>query len=427
MYRLILAAALAAQASFGATVYVAPGGNDSNPGTAAAPFRTIGKGVAAAKAGDTVQVRGGTYVEAVTINQSGTASAPIRLQAYPGETPVLDGQNKIPGQWYGLIYINGAYVEVSGFELKNSAQRGLVLYGHHGAARKMDVHDSRENGVLIEGDDCLVEDSRVWRNAMSNYNSAGGGMWSGGLNAARGADGIARNNVIRRNVVYGNWGEGLSTFEADGTVIEDNVIYDNFSVNLYVSDTRNALVQRNLIYNTVAAPLRNGNPASGITLADEVASKPRSYGNRIINNLLKDVPLCAFCWTGVAGSKLDGALIAHNTLVNGSLQVGPTAGNTRVVNNLPGAQVVGGASITPEYFRLKAPSPVTPIAEVPTDFFGTARPNPATAGAIEYASATVPPPVPEPVYPAFSINVYRAGAQVQQIPVAGDEIRIVPK
>lgn len=33
---------------------VAPGGNDSNPGTAAAPFRTIGKSVSAAKAGDTV-------------------------------------------------------------------------------------------------------------------------------------------------------------------------------------------------------------------------------------------------------------------------------------------------------------------------------------------------------------------------------------
>jgi len=427
MYRIILAAALAAQASFGATYVVAPGGNDSNPGSASAPFRTIGKGVAVARAGDIVQVRAGTYVESVTINQSGTAAAPIRIQAYPGETPVLDGQNKIPGQWYGLIYVNGAHVEVSGFELKNSAQRGLVLYGHHGSARRMDVHDSRENGVLIEGDDCLVEDSRVYRNALSNLNGAGGGMWSGGLNAARGADGIASRNVIRRNVVYGNWGEGLSTFEADGTVIEDNVIYDNFSVNLYVSDARNAVAQRNLIYNTAAAPLRNGNPASGITLADEVASKPRSYGNRIINNLLKDVPLCAFCWTGVAGSKLDGALIAHNTLVNGTLQVGQTAGNTRVVNNLTGAQVVGGTSISPEYFRLKERAQVAKIAEVPTDWFGTARPNPATAGAIEYAAATVPPPTPDPVYPAFSINIYRAGSQVQQVPVSGDEIRIIAK
>lgn len=423
MYRIILAAALAAQASFGATYVVAPGGNDSNPGSASAPFRTIGKSVAVAKAGDTVQVRGGTYVESVTINQSGTATAPIRLQAYPGETPVMDGQNKIPGQWYGLIYVNGAYIEVSGFELKNSAQRGLVLYGHHGSARRMDVHDSRENGVLIEGDDCLVEDSRVYRNALSNLNGAGGGMWSGGLNAARGADGIASRNVIRRNVVYGNWGEGISTFEADGTVIEDNIVYDNFSVNLYVSDTRNALVQRNLVYNTEAGPRRGGNLANGVALWDEVASKPRSSGNRIINNLVM-ASFGVHTWDNVPAFT-DNSLVAHNTVVGHGIGVGANGKGNRIVNNLPNAQVVGGASITPDYFRLKAAAPVTSIAEVPTDFFGTARPNPATAGAIEYTSATVPPP--EPVYPAFSINVYRAGTQVQQVPVSGDEIRIVPK
>lgn len=389
------------------TYIVAPDGDDAAAGTPSAPFRTVTKGVSVARAGDTVLVRAGTYHEAVTIEQSGTAEAPIRLQAYPAETPVLDGRNEIPGQWYGLVYVNGAHVEVSGFELKNSAQRGLVLYGPHGTARRMVVHDVRENGILVEGDDCLVEDSHVYRAALSNLHGAGGRDWAGGLNAARGADGIASRNVLRRNLVHDNWGEGLSTFESDGTVIEDNVVYDNFSVNLYVSDARNTLVQRNVVYNTAAAPLRNGRPAFGIRLTDEVAAKPRSSDNRIINNLLKDVSFCAFCWTHawnhVLWSTLDNALIAHNTLVNGSIAVGPTSGDTRVVNNLPNAAVIGsapavGSAISPDYFRPKAAEPVPILETVRADFFGTARPDPATAGAIEFAAAA-PPVTGDPAPP----------------------------
>ena len=87
--------------------------------------------------------------------------------------------------------------------------------------------------------------------------------------------------------------------------------------------------------------------------------------------------------------------------------------------------MVGGASITPEYFRLKSASPVAAIGEVPQDFFKATRPVSTTMGAIEFG--VVAPPPPEPVYPAFSVNVYQKGAQVQQVPVSGDEIRIVPK
>src|SRR5690606_37131334 len=76
-----------------ATYYVATWGSDGNPGSESAPFRTIGRGASAANAGDTVYVRGGTYVESVNITKSGNSSAPIRLHAYPGETPVMDGQS----------------------------------------------------------------------------------------------------------------------------------------------------------------------------------------------------------------------------------------------------------------------------------------------------------------------------------------------
>ena len=51
-----------------ASFYVSTTGNDSNPGTQAAPWRTIQHAADTARAGSTVNVRGGIYEELVSIN-----------------------------------------------------------------------------------------------------------------------------------------------------------------------------------------------------------------------------------------------------------------------------------------------------------------------------------------------------------------------
>ncbi|MFI8829649.1 DUF1565 domain-containing protein [Streptomyces afghaniensis] len=80
-----LASASAAPA--GSIYYVAPNGNDGAAGTQAAPWASIARAQAVAKAGDTVYFRGGTYtytransacssqtakVDAITLNRSGS-------------------------------------------------------------------------------------------------------------------------------------------------------------------------------------------------------------------------------------------------------------------------------------------------------------------------------------------------------------------
>ena len=71
-----------------ATYYVAPTGSNSNAGSSASPFLTLQAGVNAARAGDTIIVRDGTYGPTggagsmgVTINTEGSPSAPITLKA----------------------------------------------------------------------------------------------------------------------------------------------------------------------------------------------------------------------------------------------------------------------------------------------------------------------------------------------------------
>ncbi len=312
------------------TYYVANGGDDSQAGTVESPWQTLGRAARSVAACDTVVVRGGTYFEAVILDHSGAPGAPIRWMAYPGESPVLDGQNVLPvDTWHALIDVRGDYVDVSGFELKNSAQYGLYIGGQHNAVRDMNVHHSQLNGVTAAGDDNLVEGSRVWQNSLMNFLSAGNGSWGAGLTAARDpVNGITDGATLRRNVVYQNWGEGLSTFEADGTRIEDNVVYDNMHVNLYVSDASRALVQRNLVYSTPDSVTLFGRPSQGIALSNETARNPL---NRItiVNNVVYGTAAPFVYFVDRGPNAVEHALIAHNTLVNA--QAGPGSDGITVV------------------------------------------------------------------------------------------------
>lgn len=91
-----------------ASYYVSPTGSDTNPGTVTAPFLTITKArdvvrtVNSNMTGDIyVYLRGGTYSISNTIafgtQDSGTGGHRIYYQAYPGETPVLNGATKVVG------------------------------------------------------------------------------------------------------------------------------------------------------------------------------------------------------------------------------------------------------------------------------------------------------------------------------------------
>src|ERR1700722_19513014 len=69
--------------------YVSTTGNDSNPGTQSAPWRTVQHASDTVRAGSTVNVRGGVYEELVTIRTSGNATdGYITFRSYPGETAI---------------------------------------------------------------------------------------------------------------------------------------------------------------------------------------------------------------------------------------------------------------------------------------------------------------------------------------------------
>jgi hypothetical protein len=102
-----LAMAFASRA-LAATLFVAPQGEDANPGTQSRPLRTFA--VAQEKARRlrarspvTVWFRGGTYylpqTLVLTAADSGTKTAPAIFAAWPGETVVLSGGEKLALNW----------------------------------------------------------------------------------------------------------------------------------------------------------------------------------------------------------------------------------------------------------------------------------------------------------------------------------------
>jgi hypothetical protein len=414
--------------------YVSPTGNDAWPGSFSQPFKTINKGSGVLAAGDTLYVRAGTYQEAVAIENSGTPAAPIRILAYPDETPVVDGNNySIPSDDYGVLFdVPGSYVQVAGFEVRYSNGMGVVLTGQHDSASRMNAHHIREQGMLAKGDYGIIEDSQIWQAA--NRNVPGGpyesGGWACALCAARDSvDGVTAGVILRHNVSHDNYGEGLSTFEAIGTILEDNVVYNNQG-NLYVSDAQNVLVQRNLVYYTDA----NTVPGShgGITLGDEKHNPP-SQNITVVNNLAYGNRQNFFWWQGPGGEGMINVLVAYNTFVNATgasdtanleIMPGPHQ-NVRIMNNIiaqddavpiarvPGSlsfsnnlwskvprsavrgsgDVIGdplltkGPAITPEWFVPLASSPAIDCArvliEVTGDYLGNPRGGLPDIGAYE--------------------------------------------
>ena len=303
-----------------ATYYVSPSGSDDASGSIDDPWRTLGYAGGRLLPGDVLYVRGGIYQEKVRFDGSGTVDLPISIRAYPGERPIIDGADytlPAPTERYSqLVTFSGSHVEAAGLEVRNSLWAGIVISGTDVTLSGVTSHDNMEAGILTWGStDAVVQDSVAYDNAKSHEDGVhkfGRTSYSTGISAGRGS----RGSTLRRNTIYHNWGEGLSTFNAVDTVLEDNTVYDN-SKGMYISDTTGTTAQRNLVYCTPGNPYRLSRTVKqhGINLQDE-DQRPASSNVTIINNFVAGC-VTSFKWYPFnANSAMRNILVANNTFVN---------------------------------------------------------------------------------------------------------------
>jgi hypothetical protein len=191
------------------TYYVAKGYSDNNPGTQSQPWGTIQKAANTVAPGDVVYIRGGIYNEVVGFYNSGSESNPIKILAYPGEAPVVDGNNiKLPN-WGLLFEVGGNYIQVSGLEVRFSTAIGVYVSGDFNTLTGINSHDNTDNGILVDGGNYdTVEDCRVWNNCLNNYKGLSTEDWASGLSAGR-----SNQTMLLRYMLSNNLVEGLSIYQ----------------------------------------------------------------------------------------------------------------------------------------------------------------------------------------------------------------------
>lgn len=93
-----IGALLPLQAAGAATVrYVAPNGDDAQPGSVNKPLRTVQRCANLADPGDRCVLRAGTYRETLRPPRSGTTQAAITFEAFSGEAATISGADPVQG------------------------------------------------------------------------------------------------------------------------------------------------------------------------------------------------------------------------------------------------------------------------------------------------------------------------------------------
>ncbi len=447
---MILGNSIRTQAA-GNVYYVSPTGDDANPGTSSAPFKTFSKANSVLTAGSTLYIYAGTYNQQLKISKSGTSSAWITVKPVSGNV-VIDMKNAGSSG----VSVNASYVSLSGLEVRNSAAVCVNLVGTNLTVDALTVHECSDHGIQANNSSQVkILNSRVYHAALSNASRSISSGWPSGIKVR-----VSDNVLIQGNVVYNNFGEGMGT-RGTNVTIRANTVYDNFSVNIY-TNSENATIERNFVYCTPNSGYeRDGSPAAGISMGEEYFAGwgARLKNAKVINNIV------AFCKhgvryngaeAGVTGGGLKNATIAYNTLygstnsalgiVYASAQTGNLIADNIIwqannkltaidnptgltfLNNLwkaappaafrsPGDRIgepgfAGTPGNTPESYRLAGSSLAIGAAAdiaIPEDFYAQQRLPLPDIGAVQYSSGSAATPTavqptgtPLPFTPTFT-------------------------
>lgn len=295
-----------------ATYFVSTTGNDTTgTGSQLSPWRTINKGLTTMAAGDTLFLRGGTYVESIggTATKSGISDA-VRttIQGYQSEAAIIQPStgNATFGDavsFYQRSYILFKSLRVNSQNVANYAI-GMAHSCHHiridscivnspgvgiNASRDQttDRHhlDWVNNTITLQAlgtpgfvhamymrgtHDCLVEGNTA-------TNSMGYAIFM--AKYQNGTTPRIVNNIIRLNRFYGNGSRGIDIEGGDNVLIYNNLIYDN---NIAPDSVAGIFIANGsvgtLIYNNTIV----GNKGNGIWL--QTGSSNSVLRNNIIYN-----------------------------------------------------------------------------------------------------------------------------------------------
>jgi parallel beta-helix repeat protein len=418
--------------------YVATNGSDSNPGTSAAPWRTLQHAVDAIAPGDVILVRAGTYAGVRIEDNSGTAAAPKTLRAeVPSARPLVNAPSPQDSHNSLIEVEDSSYWVIDGFEAANAPQSGIdVRVTDHITVRNCVVYGSdpggRHSGIFLAFSDYpLIENNESYNNSEhgvyhSNsgdhptirgnrfHHNGGCGIHVNG-DFSMGGDGIVSFGLFEDNVIYENGltpigGSGLNFDGASDGIIRNNLLYNNHAggISLYANDGGEGS-SRNLVYNNTIVMPSDGRWNINIPANEtfDGAVRPEPTGNKIKNNILYHANTSrgsvTIFDTAVSGFESDYNVVMNRfTADDGSSTMNLTAWralgyDTHSVTSTPAALFVDSANGD---YRLKVGAPAvnagTALTEVTDDRTGQARGVPYDIGSDELDGSSDPMPPARP-------------------------------
>ncbi len=246
-----LLAACAATPALAADVYVAPTGSDTNPGTLAKPFASLTRAQTAVQPGDTVWIRGGTYVlqekdiarkqgifaYVHDLSKSGQKGKPIKYFAYNDEHPLFDLSAIKPALRIDAFYVSGSWLhfkglEVTGVQVTLTGHTQSICFANDGSNNiyeRLSMHDGQAIGIYsIRGGDNLFLNCDAYRNWDHTSEGGRGGNVDGfGCHPTAGSTG----NVFRGCRAWFNSDDGYDCINSHEAVTFDHCwsFYNGFN------------------------------------------------------------------------------------------------------------------------------------------------------------------------------------------------------
>lgn len=263
-----------------ATWYVAPNGNDNNPGSLGAPFKTLPAAIEAASPGDIIELRNGSY----TSNEIRVTKSNLTIRSYAGEWAVITAPTNIEDVasciWYNepevtggtlerLEIVGGYYYGVSfetNWDWGKPTRKGVSNI----TLRNCKIHDTGRDCIKIKPacNGIQIIACELYNSGVGPSNSvANGGPNAEGIDNVNGDGMVVRNCYIHNISTSGVYVKG----GVKDCIIEENLIYgvqeggilmgfytdaeffDQDGTNPAFYECQYSIARNNIVYNTGGA------------------------------------------------------------------------------------------------------------------------------------------------------------------------------
>ncbi len=322
----LLTAALAASAN---DFYVAPNGNDSNPGTSSAPLATIAAASNKVHPGDTVYLMPGKYSEAIVPVVSGTASQPITYKS-AGPTPAVISNVSV-----GILVSSVGYVTFDGINVNGTTPAPHATVNTWVAVQNANnivikngtfQYANGWSGIDVSGN--YTADGRFWQSELKSVLSGlstnitiqdntldnVGDYYTPTGDVIQISNGEVQHVLIQRNKIT-HGGHDLVEFDSDYGVFQNNTLNNSYA-DLIGGDTGYRSVEVRGSYNVVQGNFMEHARYGGgsATHAGPLASV-RGNQNIFRNNVLFDgLDGGIATWCGAANTSVSNGRIYNNTM-----------------------------------------------------------------------------------------------------------------